>query len=285
MATVSRLNERTQQLKEKWPGYTEILQFYEQVRSAQLAAKASLKVEPVKPARQWTEHMSEGFSMISKEDFFVDIASSTSLFHSLLRIGETATPLMAKEADKISRLLAENKLDLEKLLMHRTTDQTGDSLVADMNLDPKFFSFLMRNSIRPSVEAGAEHLGNEPATELWRQSRCPLCASPPGLSLLKGEVGKRYCLCSYCSYQWRIDRLSCANCGSSEQDTLSYFCGEDEEAHRIDLCDACDQYIKTIDYRSLEESDPFLEDIATFHLDVLAVRKGYTRAVPNPWVM
>jgi len=285
LATVSRLNERTQQLKEKWPGYTEILQFYEQVRSAQLVAKASLTVKPVTSATQWAEHMSKGLSMVSKEDFFVDIASSTSLFQSLLKIGEKATPLMAKEADKISRLLAENKLDMEKLLMQGTMDQTGESLVIDMNLDPKIFSFLIRNSIRPSVEAGAEHFGSELATELWRQSRCPLCGSPPALNLLKGEVGKRYCLCSYCSYQWRIDRLSCANCGSSEQDTLSYFCGEDEEAHRIDLCDACNQYIKTIDYRILEESDPFLEDIATFHLDVLAVQKGYTRAVPNPWVL
>ena len=35
--------------------------------------------------------------------------------------------------------------------------------------------------------------------------------------------------------------------------------------------------------RSLEESDPSLEDLATLHLDVVACQKGYTRAVPNPW--
>jgi FdhE protein len=103
------------------------------------------------------------------------------------------------------------------------------------------------------------------------------------LNLLKGEGGKRYSLCSYCGYEWRIDRLSCAVCGNKEQQLLSYFCGEGEEAHRIDLCDICHHYIKTIDYRTLEASDPSLEDIATLHLDILASQKGYKRPVPNSW--
>ena len=93
----------------------------------------------------------------------------------------------------------------------------------------------------------------------------------------------RYSLCSCCGCQWKIDRLSCSVCGSREQGALHYFCGEGEDACRIDLCDTCHHYIKTIDYRSLEESDPSLEDLATLHLDVLAARKGYRRAVPNPW--
>jgi len=93
----------------------------------------------------------------------------------------------------------------------------------------------------------------------------------------------RYSLCSYCDCQWGIDRVSCSVCGSKEQGSLHYFCGEGEDACRIDLCDTCHHYIKTIDYRNLEESDPSLEDLATLHLDVLAAQKGYRRAVPNPW--
>ena len=94
----------------------------------------------------------------------------------------------------------------------------------------------------------------------------------------------RYSLCSWCGFQWRIDRLSCSVCGSKEQGVLHYFIGEGEDTCRIDLCDACHHYIKTIDYRSLEESDPSLEDLATLHLDVLAAQKGYRRSVPIPWL-
>ena len=128
-----------------------------------------------------------------------------------------------------------------------------------------------------------EQLRGELDPETRRKSHCPVCGSLPSLSLLKGEEGKRYLLCSCCGYQWRADRLSCPVCNNTDQGSLHYFCGEGEDACRIDLCDTCHHYIKTIDYRSLEESDPSLEDLATLHLDVLAAQKGYRRAVPNPW--
>ena len=72
-------------------------------------------------------------------------------------------------------------------------------------------------------------------------------------------------------------------CGNKDQGSLQYFYGEGEDSYRIDLCDKCHRYIKTIDYRSLEGSDPILEDLATLHLDVLAVQKGYTKFVPHLW--
>jgi FdhE protein len=55
-------------------------------------------------------------------------------------------------------------------------------------------------------------------------------------------------------------------------------------ACRIDLCDSCRHYIKTIDVRALDAPDPCLEDLATLHLDVIAGEKGYSRVVLNPWV-
>jgi FdhE protein len=80
-----------------------------------------------------------------------------------------------------------------------------------------------------------------------------------------------------------VDRVSCAVCGERNPDALQYFHDEGDAACRIDLCDSCRHYIKTIDVRPLEAPDPVLEDLATLHLDVVASEKGYSRAVPNPW--
>ena len=130
--------------------------------------------------------------------------------------------------------------------------------------------------------SGNGTLRGELDSETWLKSHCPVCGSLPSLNLLKGEGGKRYSLCSYCGYEWRIDRLSCAVCGNKEQESLKYFYGEGEETYRIDLCDKCHHYIKTIDTRNLDESDPCLEDLATLHLDLLASAEGVqeTRAQP-----
>ena len=191
---------------------------------------------------------------------------------------------MAEQVGKIKEALDNKKIDLKKLLKKGVMEQRIEQIADEFGLDIKVFSFLMQGSIKPSIEAGMEQLRSELDPETWLKGYCPMCGSLPSLSLLKEEVGKRYLLCSYCGYQWRIDRLFCPFCNNKEQESLQYFCGEGEEAYRIDLCEKCHQYIKTIDYRNLEESDPVLEDLATLHLDILASQKGYKRPIPNPWV-
>ena len=281
---LEKLKKRIQQLKQKRPGYKDILDFYQKVKEAQDRTKSSLKIDPIKLKKEWKELLTkEGFSLIKKEDFPLDIEASAGLFQALCRIGKEANPHMAEQVEKINEALNHKKIDLKKLLKGGVKQQKIEQVAAELGLDEKVFSFLIQSSARPSIEVGMERLRNQLDPETWLKNHCPICGSLPSLSLLKGEGGKRYLLCSYCGYQWRIDRLFCPFCNNKEQESLQYFSGEGEEAYRIDLCDKCHQYIKTIDYRTLEESDPVLEDLATLHLDILASQKGYKRPVPNPW--
>ena len=278
------LRERARQLKEKRPGYGEILDFYSKVKELQGQSKSSLKMDPIKIEKERKDLLAkEDFPLIRKEGFPLDVEASIRLFRSLCQIGQAANPHMALQAEKIGEAITNTRIDLKKLYEGGVKEQKIEQVAAESGLDKNIFSFFFHSSIRPSIEAGMEQLRGELDPETRRKSHCPVCGSLPSLSLLKGEEGKRYLLCSWCGYQWRTDRLSCPVCNNTDQGSLQYFCGEGEDACRIDLCDTCHHYIKTIDYRSLEESDPSLEDLATLHLDVLAAQKGYRRAVPNPW--
>ncbi len=281
---MGKLKERIQQIKKKRPGYGEILDFYQKVKEAQDKVKASLRIDPIKLRREWKQLLAkQDFSLIQKEDFPVDIESSVRLFETLCQIGKDANPHMAEQVGKIREALHDKKIDLKNLLKKGVKEQRIDQGADELKLDKKVLSFLIQNSARPSIEAGMEQLRAELDPETWLKGYCQVCGSLPSLSLLKEEVGKRYLLCSFCGYQWRIDRIFCPFCSNKDQESLHYFLGEGEETHRIDLCDKCHQYIKTIDYRKLQESDPVLEDLATPHLDVLATNKGYKRPVPSPW--
>jgi FdhE protein len=283
---LEKLKERIQQIKKKRPGYGEILDFYQKVKEAQNKVKASLKINPIKLKKEWKELLAkEGFSLIQKEDFPLDIETSAKLFQTLCQIGKDANLHMAEEVRKIKEIIDNKRIDLKKLLKKGLKEQRIEQVAGEFGLDKKVFSFLIQNSIRSSIEAGVERLRSDLDPETWLKGYCPMCGSLPSLSLLKEEVGKRYLFCSYCGYQWRIDRLYCPFCNNKEQESLHYLYAEGEEAYRIDLCDKCHQYIKTIDYRNLEESDPVLEDLATLHLDILASQKGYKRPVPNPWTI
>jgi FdhE protein len=278
--------ERIQQIKKKRPGYGEILDFYQKVREAQDKSKLSLKIDPIKVKEEWKELLTqEGFSLIQKEDFPVDVEASIKLFHNLCQIGGNANPHMADQLRKIEGGIENRRLDLRKVLKKGVKEKKVEQLANELRLDKNVFSFLIQSSTRPSIEAGMERLRSEVDSEAWLKGYCLICGCLPSLSLLREEGGKRYLLCSYCGYQWRIDRLCCPFCHNKEQESLQYFYGEGEEAYRIDFCDKCHQYIKTIDYRKLEDSDPVLEDLATLHLDILASQKGYKRPSPNPWTM
>ena len=78
---LEKLRERIQQIKKKRPGYGEILDFYQKVKEAQDKVKASLKIDPIKLKKEWKELLAkEGFSLIQKEDFPLDIEASIKLF-------------------------------------------------------------------------------------------------------------------------------------------------------------------------------------------------------------
>ena len=278
------LRERARQLKEKRPGYGALLDFYVTVKEAQAESRPSVRVDSVKVNKNRKGlPVEEGFSLVGKEDFPIDMEASIALFRSLCRLGSAANPHFASQAEKIGQALVDNELDLKELVTGGGREQAIGLAAADRGLDRQVLSFLIRNSTWPSIEAVREQLRCELDPETWRKNCCPVCGSLPTLSLLRGDGGMRYSVCSWCGCQWRVDRLSCSVCSIKEQGSLHYFTGEGEDACRIDLCDACRHYIKTIDCRSLEECHPVLEDLATLHLDVLAAQKGYRRAVPNPW--
>jgi FdhE protein len=281
---LEKLKSRIEQLKRKRPGYGEILDFYQKIREAQDHVKASLRIDPIKLKREWKKLLArEGFSLIQKEDFPADIEVSAKLFQDLCRIGKEANPHMAEQARKIDEAIENKRLNLKRLFKKGGKAKKVEQVVDEFGLDKRIFSFLVQISVKPSIEAAVEQLRSELDSETWLKGYCPICGSLPSLSLLKEEVGKRYLLCSYCGYHWRVDRLFCPFCNNTDQESLHYLFAEGEEAFRIDLCDKCHQYIKTIDYRNLAESDPVLEDLATPHLDILASQKGYKRPVPNPW--
>ena len=282
---MEKLKKRIQQLKKKRPGYKDILDFYQKAREKQKEIKHSLKIEPILIKKEWKDLLAkEGFPMIEKKDFPLDIEKSLTLFQSLCQIGKEANPYMAGQVKKSEEAFDKKKGDIKKLLNEGFNEKKIEKLADQFGIDKKVFSFLILESIKPSIEAGVEKISNELDTETWLKGFCPICGSFPSLSLLKEVVGKRYLLCSFCGYVWRIERLICPFCNNKEHESLHYFYGEGEDAYRIDLCDKCHQYIKTIDLRKIEAFDPLLEDLATLHLDILASQKGYKRKVPNPWI-
>ena len=78
---------------------------------------------------------------------------------------------------------------------------------------------------------------------------CPHCQRKPGLGILRplGEGGQRSLLCSFCLAEWEFRRIVCPGCGEENHAKLPVYTAEQLKHVRVEACDSCRTYIKTVD--------------------------------------
>lgn len=284
MSKQGDLRRRSRRLKEKWPNYGPLLDFYLDVRDAQEASRATLCLKHLRQDPVGNARFEQRGPEQDIRDIKIDLKASRRLFMGLCWIGSTANPHFAQQVESITSSISNGSFDLDAVIEDWSKTQQIEELAADKGLDAQVLSFLIANCVRPSIEVARDQRLTDMELETWKGNKCPVCSSFPGLNALKGDPLLRHSVCFKCGCEWQVDRLACAFCGEKDKDKRSYFHAEGQDAHRIDLCDGCHHYIKTIDLSKIDVPDLFLEDLATQHLDVIAVEKGYSRCVPNAWI-
>ena len=183
-----------------------------------------MKIGPILLKKEWKAFLAkEGFSLLQREDFPLDVKASITLFQSLCQIGKEANPHMAGQVKKTEDAIKGKGIDLKELLKKGMREEKVEEIADQFGLDKRILLFLIQNSTRPSIEAGVEKLQRELNTDNWLKGSCPVCGSLPQLSLLKEEAGKRFLLCSYCGYHWQAERMVCPFCNNKEQQSLELF--------------------------------------------------------------
>jgi FdhE protein len=190
---------------------------------------------------------------------------------------------MEKSILKIEKAVKDGKVEIGKLIERSFDTAYQDEIIKKLKLNKSVLNFLVHMSIMPSVRANVEKLREHVDLKNWLKGYCPVCGSMPNMSELRGE-GQRHYHCSFCGFLWPSERLKCPFCENTDHKKLHYLYTEGQEVYRVDLCDKCKQYIKTVDSRKLD-SDPDLDllDIATLHLDIIARQKGYKNPLPSLW--
>ena len=141
--------------------------------------------------------------------------------------------------------------------------------------------FLARAFLQPYAEflaerAEAPHLDTTPRV-------CPLCSAPPLLGALRpeGDGAKRSLVCSFCSHEWDFRRIFCPACGEEREDKLPVYISEQFPHIRVEACDTCKSYIRTIDLTKDGHAVPLVDDLAAVPLGLWAAEHGYSRLHPN----
>lgn len=276
--TAEQVKKAVESVKKNKPVYAEILEFYGGVFEAQENCKGRLQIEPLQLSEALqTARAREQLPLIEIGEFIFDNKESAALFLTLSHLAVEANPDLSAAAKVIIAAVGKTiKPDelFEGLL--KGNEALFENIVDELEIEKPVLGFLTYNSLKPSIGACAEQLAvylnpNEP----WLQGYCPVCGSAPILSLLEDE-GQRKLVCSFCWHLWSAKRVHCPYCDSSQNKDLHYFYSEEEKDTRVDVCDNCKKYIKTLDTRKVERLIyPPLEQISTIHLDIKAQEMGF----------
>lgn len=155
-------------------------------------------------------------------------------------------------------------------------------LQEETGLTQEALAFLACASLPPVLEPHFLGCAAHLVPGVWNLAVCPFCGAPPGFADLL-ENGQRWLACHLCAGGWPFPRLRCVYCGSQDPQALVRLVAEGaEEGYAITACKACGGYLKELDRRLRWNAGPALiEDWGSPHLDLIATRQGYWRAVPT----
>jgi FdhE protein len=265
--------KKIEKYKDASPHYTELLDIYGDILI--LREEFSCKIEKSifkLDDRHVDKKLSGGLPLIDLSQEDLDLSEPKAYFLQLMKIAEK---INAEETRAIIDDLEKGELDFKEMVQETFVQCKADE---DDSGDDSFdlLGFFVEESLRPALEEVAEQYAERISRSHWKEGYCPVCGKEPKIGELREEDGKRFLFCSQCGTEWNFFRIKCPFCGNEEQKTLSYFTVEEDERYRVDVCDRCKRYIKTIDFRNMQEEPNLdLEDIATIHLDMLANEEGY----------
>jgi formate dehydrogenase maturation protein FdhE len=116
-----------------------------------------------------------------------------------------------------------------------------------------------------------------------RASRCPICSGRPAVGILReeGHGARRTLLCALCLNEWEFPRVVCPACDEQRFDALPVYTAEMFAHVRINACDSCKRYLKTVDLTKNGLAVPLVDDLASVPLDLWAHEQGYRRLRTN----
>jgi FdhE protein len=245
------------------------------------------------PPKYVAAKLSRGVPALSGEPIPLPVQALTGVLISLC--GELAAGGAGEVAEHIRSAIESRQLDAGSLLAASLSrDQgairTGAAhrglapdlvwLVAELAVGP--FAYALQRAV--FADAAHQDQSDTPradnpvrlALHGWSHGYCPACGSWPALAEIVD--GHRTLRCSFCAAAWEMKEYGCIYCGDSGEHFKLAAPNEERNDRRLELCLACQGYLKTVDVPGLS---PFpllaIYDMETMDLDLAAMEHGYSR--------
>ena len=257
--------ERARALEKIHPSASEGLRFYERVAQAQKSISADLESQ---------------FEKVKKQRAPGGLRQEFDLFFLLPRLAPFLSIVEQHAPSPLALLVHAMRLrngnHAREMLVRFW--EAGSVAAADLEPAEALVSWAF---LQPYAEflAGTMDVSSSGETP----SLCPLCSGKPLVGVLRqeGDGGKRSLICALCAHEWNYRRILCPDCGAEDPHKLAVYSAEGIAHVRVEACDVCRHYIKTVDLTKDGRAVPVVDDLATIPLDLWAREHGYEKLQVN----
>jgi formate dehydrogenase accessory protein FdhE len=188
----------------------------------------------------------------------------------LQEVAKSGPDRLAAEA---RTLLQDGVTVIERLLLAQWQASSDRQFFAKALLQP--YGQWLADTMPPSSQPSSAH-----------DNCCPRCGGAPQLSILSaagasGDGSSRQLQCARCLTLWFFRRVMCPSCGEEDERKLGYFHSPAFDHVRVDACDSCRRYLKSIDLGRLGLAVPLVDEVAAAPLDAWACDHGYEKIELN----
>lgn len=218
-------------------------------------------------------------------DFMRDKGEVNRIFEEVCQVLLAHRPQLSDEIEKIKTDLDVQVKDFRPLLEQFVwqNELYIEDYLKDRELNGELLSLILFNVAKPLVTVYAKELKDQVLYDEWYQNTCPVCGWKASIAVTSTENKKRVLHCSLCETAWPFKTMACPHCSNEDHTTLKYISVENDEVYKINVCDKCSGYIKTLDESKVAVKNSSMEeDVRTLHLDIIAQREGYLKETSIP---
>lgn len=254
---------RAEELAGRYPFAAEILGFYAAI--ARFQAKLYWEIEGGEPVREVATDLNP-----FARDLDSRILKDFSQFLGVVE--ENAPEKLRGAAVELGQRGEKSQFELLRQFWAADKSENASDGVGD------FFARAFLQPYAAAVRERAKLKWNGPTAYA-----CPFCKRKPGVGVLRplGEGGQRLLICSFCLGEWEFRRILCPACGEGDPAKLPVYVAEELQHVRVDCCDSCKSYLKTVDFTKSALGEAIVDEIASVPLDIWAHGQGYRKVQVN----
>jgi FdhE protein len=284
------LDRRMAALRKARPELGDALDLQAQLIRQSLTSARPAHAQPFPlPREQVAARIRAGVPLLHDQAASIDVQFAADLFSRLVNVLQQRSDAELQSGlDALVGAATTGGLDPERLFGEAFVHH-GDHLAEialQSNVDADLLATVAVQAVAPVLRAYAERLlplierldDGSAEGAVWQHGYCPVCGGWPSLAELRGVELAQFLRCAACGSGWRSPRLFCPYCGTDDFRSLQTLTIEGEKRFRISVCERCKGYLKVGNAFDPPPAELLaLDDVASLHLDVVAIERGYHR--------